>query len=315
MSFFRDVLNVPLPSRRLLRERVHSWNAVPNPNPLFVFGNQKSGTTVIASLLAAATGKSTTLDFAGAMEPYASELLHGGTTLDEFVQRNAWAFSADIVKEPMLTFVAPALMDHFGTARAIFITRNPFDNIRSILSRLKLRGDYHVLPTGARLNPTWRKILAGIDLGIPSTHYIDALARRWVRSAQILQSRREQFVLGRYEDFTLAKNFEIARLAGALDMAVMADVTSLLEREYQPRDAVSASPEEFFGDNYARIDAICKSFGQMLGYGYAGVGHLTTPQPLREMARDAAHETRAMETALQSRERGAKPGLIISAQR
>jgi len=116
---------------------------------MFVFGNQKSGTTAIASLLAAATAKTVTLDFAGAEVPYATALLGGGIPIAEFVRRNSWAFSAQVIKEPTLTFVAPALMDHFGVARAAFIVRNPYDNIRSMLVRQKLRGD---------LEPFWFEI-------------------------------------------------------------------------------------------------------------------------------------------------------------
>ncbi|HEY2032802.1 MAG TPA: sulfotransferase [Rhizomicrobium sp.] len=266
MSFARDVLHIPLPSNRLWRERIRSLTAVVNPKPLFIFGNQKSGTTAIAGLLASATGKTVTLDFAGAEEPYLSNLLRGQTPLEKFVRRNAWAFSADIIKEPSLTFVAHGLMDHFDSARAVFVVRNPYDNIRSILVRQRLRGDLRELPARARLNPTWRKILSGGDLGTAGGHYVDVLAKRWVHAIEIFQAQPKRFITVRYEDFNKAKVDEISRLASALNLPVVADVTALTEIDYQRRDLKAVPPEKFFGDNYARISMACEKVAQSLGY-------------------------------------------------
>lgn len=266
MSFVRDVLGVPLPKRRLIRERLLALTATANPHPAFVFGNQKSGTTAIAALLAAATGKTVTLDFAGAEHPYASALLSGATPIAEFVRRNSWAFSAQVIKEPTLTFVAPQLMDYFGAEKAVFIVRNPFDNIRSILVRQKLRGDLDTLPAGARLNPTWRRILSGEDLGLSRAHYIEILAQRWLRAVEIWRNHQERFVLVRYEDFLQDKKCKIAQIAQAFDLAIVEDVTPFLEVEYQPRDKVSQPADLFFGDNYYRIKKICESAA--MGFGY-----------------------------------------------
>ncbi|MDR5726762.1 MAG: hypothetical protein RB191_04755 [Terriglobia bacterium] len=266
MSFARDVLGLPLPSRRLIRERILARTATANPHPVFVFGNQKSGTTAIAGLLAAATGKSVTLDFAGAEHPHATALLSGVTPIAEFVRHNSWALSSQVIKEPTLTFVAPQLIDHFGVEKAVFIVRNPFDNIRSILVRQKLSGDMETLPKGARLNPTWRRILSGEDLGLPRVHYIEILALRWLRAVEILQSRRELFVLVRYEDFLRNKKSKIAEIAQAFDLEVADDVTPLLEVEYQPRDKISEAPHLFFGSNHRRIENICGSAAASFGY-------------------------------------------------
>lgn len=266
MSFLRNVAGLPLPSRRLIRERLLARTTAANPHPLFVFGNQKSGTTAIAGLLAAATGKTVTLDFAGAEHPYATDLLSGATPIAEFVRRNSWALSSHVIKEPTLTFVAPQLMDYFGVKKAVFIVRNPFDNIRSILVRQRLRGDMEALPDRVRLNPTWRKILSGEDLGLSRSHYIDVLARRWLRAAEIFQSRREHFVLVRYEDFLRNKKPEIAQIARAFNLDIVEDVDPLLDFEYQPRDKNMEAPHLFFGSNYGRIENICKSAAINFGY-------------------------------------------------
>ncbi len=61
MSHLRE--NLGLPGKKLIGERLRALAARPNKRPVFVFGNQKSGTTAIAALLAAATGRRATLDF------------------------------------------------------------------------------------------------------------------------------------------------------------------------------------------------------------------------------------------------------------
>lgn len=256
-----------LPSNRLIGERFRALFAQVNPNPLFVFGNQKSGTTAIASLLGAAAGKRIALDFAGAAEPHIGRLLRGETRVGDFVRRNAWSFSADIVKEPSLTFVAPALMDHFGARRAVFILREPADNIRSILDRLGLAGDLaEIDPDRIKANRTWRSALAGRDLGLPRDHYVATLARRWLRAAQIYRSERGRFVPIRYEDFKADRTGAIARLADALDLRATHDISARAQVPFQ-RPGVQRDPRAFFGaENLARIQAICGSMAHELDY-------------------------------------------------
>src|SRR5690242_6678198 len=166
--------------KRIVRERLLAMFSTPNPSARFIFGNQKSGTSAIAGLTAAAARVPLVTDFAGAREPFIGELIRGETSIADFVSRNAWAFSAQIVKEPSLTFVAPALLDHFGSSRAVMVIRDPWQNIRSILERVDVRGDQqNVVPGKRRINRTWQSALAGSDLGLPPQHYIDVLAKRW----------------------------------------------------------------------------------------------------------------------------------------
>ena len=224
-----------------------------------MFGNQKSGTTAIASLLASATGQSATLDFDGATQPYVAAFLRGDMAVEEFVRRNSWAFSSSIIKEPTLTFAATRLMDHFQESRALFILRNPYENIRSMLVRQRLRGDLLEIPRDVRFNPTWRKILSGTDIGVSGGHYIDVLARRWLRAVNIYEYRSDRFVLVRYESFNAGKKLEIERIARALELQIVADITPLLEFEFQRRDTNPVPVQEFFGDNYSRIGKICEN--------------------------------------------------------
>jgi hypothetical protein len=257
----RFVLN-----RRLIRERLLALFSKPNDTPLFVFGNQKSGTSAIAGLLAEAAGQRLITDFAGAQEPFIGELIRGEMPVSDFVSRNAWAFSAQMVKEPSLTFAASALMEYFASKRAVMVLRNPWHNIRSILERVDIKGDAdRLIPGQRRLNRTWRSILAGTDLGLPQAHYIDILAQRWLKASEIAEALGKRAVIVRYEDFSAAKRETIRALARDLGLPIVADITEKLDHQFQPRGR-GADPKQFFGQNYARIQAICGAKAAKLGY-------------------------------------------------
>ncbi|HEX3673731.1 MAG TPA: hypothetical protein VHU87_05610 [Rhizomicrobium sp.] len=265
MSRLRE--NLGLPGNKLIGERLRARLVRPHPRPIFVFGNQKSGTTAVAGLLAAATDKRATLDFAGATEPFIGRLLRRETGMADFVRLNAWAFSADIVKEPSLTFAAPELLAHFGVARAVFVIRDPYDNIRSILDRLKLPGDLPELDTArVKANRTWRSLLAGHDLGLPPDHYIATLARRWLRAVRIYESARGRLELFRYHEFRADRPAAIARLARKLELDTKRDIAAIADHPFQ-RAGKYRAPAEFFGaGNLARIDAICGAAAASLGF-------------------------------------------------
>lgn len=253
-------------NKRVLRERLLALFSTPNEAPLLVFGNQKSGTSAVAGLLAQATGKQLITDFAGAQEPYIGEFVRGDVSITDYVRRNAWAFSAPIVKEPGLTFAAPALMTHFGKSRAVMVLRNPWQNIRSILERVDVRGDEDKLVPGQRpLNRTWQSILAGSDLGLPPAHYIDILAQRWLKAAQIAETLGDRAKLIRYENFSQHKRETIETLARDLGLPVVNDISEKLDHQFQPRGR-GADPKAFFGKNYARIATICGAKAAQLGY-------------------------------------------------
>jgi hypothetical protein len=138
---------VPAPLRRYsraaslrLRELQYcAMNVVTrvNPRPIFVLGNQKSGTTAIAALFARLSGQTVTLDlFREVWWPTYQGIPSGDVSFDAFVARNRWGFSRDIVKEPNLTLFPDALAERFPEARTIFVVRDPRDNIRSLLNRL-----------------------------------------------------------------------------------------------------------------------------------------------------------------------------------
>lgn len=266
MSWLRQTLG--LPGKPLIAERKRARTATPHPHPLFLFGNQKAGGSAIAGLMGAATGMRVSIDLPGATAPYIAPLLQGRTPLSRFIADNAYSFSAPIIKEGNLTFIAEELMAHFHVERAIFILRNPADNIRSILDRLKLRGDLARLDVSrTRANATWQDILSGADVGLGPDHYVANLARRWQLMAEIQERDPARFVRIRYEDFCADKLGEIQRLAAAFDLPAPHDISALLDRNFQRRGHAGTDLRAFFGpDNLNRITDICGESAARLGY-------------------------------------------------
>jgi Sulfotransferase family len=256
-------------SAKLLVESAGSLFASPVDEPIFVLGNQKSGTTAIAALLSRATGLSMKLDFLGAREPHLSRLLGNELSIDRFVAANKYTLSHAIVKEPNLTFVADRLMEYFGCSKAVFIVRDPRTNIKSLLSRLSIPGNLDALPLGDIWlpNPTWRSILEGHDLDSRHDHYIDIQAHRWSAAVAIFYRRPHRFVLLRYEDFLRNKAESINSLASSLNLEIIEDVAPYVDVQYQRASDKRISVPAFFGEqNLSRINTICAEYMNLLQY-------------------------------------------------
>ncbi len=246
----------------------------PHPKPLFVLGNQKSGTTAIAAVFARATGQSVTLDLTREVwNPTYFRIPSGALSFDEFVARNRWGFSRDIIKEPNLTLFHRELEQRFPDASYLFVVRDPRDNIRSILNRLKIPGDLDVLPDSAlstanpESTPAWAYVFDGDWRGIGGRQYIDRLAHRWRFCLDLYQRHAAEMALCRYEDFLTDKLATIARLAEDLGRPVVHDASDRLDVQYRHRGDNSQPWAEFFGpENLARIESICAEGIEKMGY-------------------------------------------------
>jgi len=166
--------------------------ARPAGDPVFVLGNQKSGTTAIAALLGLATGEPATLDLRReTRHDFYRRITSGEVHFDRLVRRNALDFSRRIVKEPNLTLFYPQLRRRFPAARFAFVLRDPRDNIRSILDRVELPGDLQRLEPGrlAHVDPGFALVMDGTWCGITSGgHYVDKLAARWNACLDVYES-------------------------------------------------------------------------------------------------------------------------------
>lgn len=242
-------------------------------SPILVLGNQKTGTTAIAGLLAEHTGLTSTLDLPGMYEPTQTQLHDGSLSFDQFVARNRGDFARDIVKEPCLTFLYPQLRSRFPDSSIVFIIRDPRDNIRSILNRLSIPGDLTSLSENEfeSLTPEWKLIVDGSWMGLSGENYIDLLADRWRRAATVYLKHRASVRLVRFEDFLEDKVGTIAILAADLGLDSVCDISDRVDVQYQPRGNRDVSWSEFFGDeNLQRIEETCHPVMKEFGYSPSG---------------------------------------------
>ena len=241
-----------------------------NESPVFVVGNQKSGTTAIAALLAEHAGLSSQLDFGYSAGRRFPDLYDGSLALEDFIREHSLEFSHDLIKAPSLTFLLPKLRDRFPRSRWVMIVRDPRDNIRSILDRLKMPGDCPTVDLAqyAEVRRGWKNVIWNAGLDLPGGTYIERLAHRWRYAAMLYQRYAAGTRLVRYEDFCERKEETIASLAQRLGLPGRNDIADKVDEQYQPRGSNrEASWEEFFGAaNLDRIESICREPMEKLAY-------------------------------------------------
>ena len=245
----------------------------PNPAPAFVLGNQKSGTTAVAALLADLTGASVAQDLIREVVwPSYDRVRSGRLTIDALVRRNRLAFSRDIVKEPHLTPFHDQLRARFPASRAALVVRDPRDNIRSILDRLGVPGDRveEAAEHRHRNDRGWRLVLDGSWLGIDAPTILEHLAERWNLCADVHLDHPDDVVLVRYEDVVEDPTAASTALAASLGLPLRRSEVSgrSTRRAHQPRGANRGrAAEDFFGEvNLRTIERVCGPRMARLGY-------------------------------------------------
>jgi hypothetical protein len=246
-----------------------------NPEPLFVLGNQRSGTTAVAGLLAQATGMSVALDLTREVfAPTFDRVWAGEMSIDQHVRRNRFSYSKAIVKEPHLTPFLAELRNRFPSSRVAVVVRDPRDNIRSLFDYLEASGrdPDNALMRSPRVRrwKSWRLVVDGRWLGLDGERPLEQLAHRWNLCADAYLAHQRSVVLLRYEDFVVDRRNSIARLALSLgaDLVDGDMAADDAHRAFQPRGSHrGARPEEFFGsENVAVIEQICATRMRALGY-------------------------------------------------
>ncbi len=277
INHLKELMPKPLRSlindAKALSEKLHKElqirTARVNPNPILVLGNQKSGTSAIAALLAEMTGLSVSIDLRKEIEnPTYHKVKQGELSFAEFVKLHKLDFSRAIVKEPNLTLFYEELVEYFPQSQFLFVIRDPRDNIRSILNRLKIPGNL----SGFRpeyqgeMTPAWDLILDNSWLGL-NGDYIEMLAQRWNLMADVFLNHSEQMILSRYEVFVQDKVGEIARLAKSLNLPQVNDIAAKVDIQFQPRGNKNVKWLDFFGEeNLSKIDRICQEKMKQLDY-------------------------------------------------
>ncbi|PSF04854.1 sulfotransferase family protein [Marinobacter fuscus] len=240
---------------------------------VIVAGMPKSGTTAIATLLAKAANVDVCSDPFHQLDTkkkvvFRDRLFSEDLSLESLWRQHRELFRGTVVKDPNFPLLLSQLKQFLPEAQFVFIVREPKDNIRSILSRLKIPGN----PSeGSRLASevpgTWGRVLNGTSPDMPGNDYLEKLAWRWRISAERYLENRDGVRLIRYEDFRRDKQNQINRLAEDVGLANLSDISALVDVQFQPKGKRPESIEEFFGkDNLGRIESIVEPFLADFGY-------------------------------------------------
>lgn len=247
--------------KRLLLPILHHLTE-PNEEAVWIFGFQKSGTSAIAGLLAHMADKTVTIDTKYLWAPYSIAIKKGELELEQHVKKFSYPFSKDILKEPGATFYIDKIESFFTLKKYIFIVRNPFDNIRSILNRLDLPGN----KMNIRLEdvpPLWRSKFPG-----HGRNYIRDLAELWLEANdQDPYMKNERCILIKYEDFKNSKEKAIASIVKKLDFPIKNSIQEIKDHPFQPTGTADVDLLEFFGESNAKvIQEICGKRMKELNY-------------------------------------------------
>lgn len=241
--------------------------------PVFILGNQKSGTTAVAALIAEASDQSVAIDLRNEFSRPTFQFVHQGhITLDEHININKIEFTRKIIKEPNLTLMYAELKQIYPDARFVFVVRDPRTNIRSILNRLGLPGNAMHLDKKqlSSMSEAWKLVMSTYWMGHEGSNYIESLSYRWCKLADVYLGNPDDFMLIRYEDFLKDKEFVIKSVVMSLGFEVKNDIRKKLNIQYQPRGNHRVGIEKFFSSaNLSIIDELCSSRMRLLGYGGA----------------------------------------------
>ena len=151
---------------------------------MFVLGGQKSGTTAIAALLAELTDRKLTSDFTHEdAADYRTRVFDRDIPFADLVRRHKRQFGGEIVKDPNLSFFLDELRSAFPAARLVFISRDPREQVRSLLDWMGLPGDRDEVDVVSKPalahHENRRMLLEGRWPRVEGRNYVERLAARW----------------------------------------------------------------------------------------------------------------------------------------
>ena len=252
--------------------------------PIVVFGNQKSGTTVIATLLAELGGLTRTIDIPVLWPPRVNKVIERGQGFARTVRKNPLCFAKELIKEPNLTFLLPQVKEYFPRGRFLFVVRDPRDNVRSLLDRVGLPGDLSALDETHHIPPPWGLLFAsegwGINCDMEDPNYVELLACRWNKCVEMYLQYNDMATMVRYEDFVSNKIGTISQLAKKLGVRAKKDISAKLDKQYQRKGDRRNWPwKRFFGtENLLKIEKVCDTYMNEMGYSPITDGPLSGKQ-------------------------------------
>ena len=234
--------------------------------PILIFGNQKTGTSAIASLLGLASDRTFCIDVFFRFRSLEVKLLKRKISFSEFYHCASGYMSNQIVKEPEFILFARDLKEYLPRSRMVVVARNPRDNIKSILSRLDIdsySANSPACEVACRLpknQPLWSLMFDRQLMPYDCTgSVLDVLINRWNFCADTTISVRESGALiVWYEDFISDKQSVIEALCTKLDLRCKKMSEQILSRQYQPPGTRSNATDFFSHDQLQQIDQRCE---------------------------------------------------------
>ena len=233
---------------------------------LILTGNQKSGTTAIAALLGKVTKKKVMLDNEAFWYPMSSFIINNHLDFKK-VAESALKEKYEILKEPNFCFFFDKVLDFFGDdCKYVFIVRDPRQNVRSLLERFQIPGNLSMDQMASRFPQISSSHIFTKDFNFGHPHYVGKLSERWLKAVMMFEKNRDHFHLVRYEDFLIDKAKFIKKLALDLNLISDGDITSDVDKQYQPKGKFQNKLELFYGENYDIIQQVCGNKMAYFGY-------------------------------------------------
>lgn len=242
-------------------------------SPVFVLGNQKSGTTAIAQLLSLATNKTYSHDMLYRHRFNSSQVLQPDCTIRAFVEALPLEFYNDIIKEPNFSFLLPSILREFPNSKVLFIVRNPISNVRSIFDRLGISGNYEGSDPCAVKNLHEENVwLSALKAHLPQSDdlpcsFVASMSLRWLELAKMAYDYRKYVLIVRYEDFLSDKPGVIKHLCEFAGLDVTSDTQPYYGKQFQPRGKSQHDSASFF--SYQNLCVIRRSTHQVASLLYS----------------------------------------------
>lgn len=227
---------------------------------VFIIGKEKSGTTAISTLLSIYSKKSLTMDMPTIWREKEKAIFEKKLSFSEYVRDNPKFFKSKIIKEPALTYFFDQVLTEFPDSKYVYISRNPLDNIKSIFSRLNIKGNISSFGdlNFDKIPKDWINVVLGKDFNIKGEDPVSVAADRWNLAIKTFIKNKNQFIHVKYEDFNKNKVPFIMDLADKIGLEEKSNIKFKINDNFQTKATVK-DPKLFFSEeNFNKIQTICK---------------------------------------------------------
>ena len=233
----------------------------PNPDAILLFGMDRSGLTVAFNLIASRAGLTFPDDFTSHLRGW-ENVLKGNYDFFDYLKKNSYAFSKAIIRFEMDSESVKFARSFFKMEKYIITIRNPIDNIKSILLRLKIPGNLESLDVNSlNFHREW------MNMFTKSENYIESLIVSWKElydQPELINSH--QSIIFKYEDFLKDRESYVTSKVIELGLKPVKSIDRLINIRYQPIGNQISNLEFFGNKNLERIYSATYDIAEKFGY-------------------------------------------------